>query len=167
MLQGFLHPIVGLDHALAMIAVGILAAVIGGRAVWLVPVAFLVAMALGAGWGLRRFDLPQFEKMIALSVTVLGILVAIGYRLPEFAGAAVAALVAFPHGYAHGTEAPLGAPVGGYVAGFLLAAAVLMAVGFGIEQALARLGGQVAPRARQALGAVIVLAGVGILAGWV
>ena len=61
----------------------------------------------------------------------------------------------------------MGAPVGGYVAGFLLAAAVLMAVGFGIEQALARLGGQVAPRARQALGAVIVLAGVGILAGWV
>ena len=167
MLQGFLHPILGLDHALAMIAVGILAAVIGGRAVWLVPVAFLVAMALGAGWSLRRFDLPQFEKMIALSVAVLGILVAIGYRLPEFAGAAVAVLVAFPHGYAHGTEAPLGAPVGGYVAGFLLAAAVLMAVGFGIEQALARLGGQVAPRARQALGAVIVLAGVGILAGWV
>ena len=138
----------------------------GGRALWLVPGAFLAAMALGAGWGLRRMDLPQFETAIALSVVVLGIVVAIGRRLPLLAGAAVAALAAFPHGYAHGTEAPLDASVGGYFVGFLLAAGVLLGVGIGLEYGIERFVGQLAPRARQALGAVITLIGVGILSGW-
>ena len=167
LIQGFTHPLLGLDHALAMMAIGAIAGLMGGRALWLVPGAFLAAMALGAGWGLARLNLPYFETAVALSVVVLGIVVAIGRHLPLAAGATLAVLVAFPHGYAHGTEAPLDASVGGYFVGFLLAAAVLMAVGFGIEQALARLGGQAARRSRRALGAVIVLAGIGILAGWV
>ena len=166
LIQGFAHPMLGLDHALAMTAIGAIAGLMRGRALWLVPGAFLAAMALGAGWGLRRMDLTQFETAIALSVMILGIVVAIGRRLPLLAGAAFAALVAFPHGYAHGTEAPLEASVGGYFVGFLLAAGVLLGVGIGLEYGIDRFVGQVAPRARQALGAVITLIGVGILSGW-
>ena len=91
LLQGFAHPMLGPDHALAMLAIGAIAGLTGGRALWIVPGAFLAAMALGAGWGLRRLDLPQFETAIALSVVVLGIVMATGHRLPELAGAAVAA----------------------------------------------------------------------------
>lgn len=165
-LQGFTHPVVGLDHALAIIAVGIIAGLIGGRALWLVPAAFVACMAAGALWGIRRIDLPYFEIGIAASVVVFGAVMAFGRRLPIAAAAALAGVFAVFHGYAHGTEAPLEVSVAGYFVGFLLAAAVLMAIGIGIEAAIARLGEPNANRTRQVAGAAIALAGVGFLAGW-
>jgi urease accessory protein len=164
--QGLVHPIGGLDHALAMIAVGIVAALIGGRAVWMVPAAFIVFMAIGAGLGARRIDLPYYETGIALSVVVFGAIIASGRSLPLAAAAGLAGLFAIFHGYAHGAELPLDVSVAAYGIGFLLATALLHAVGVGLVHAVAGQGAQTALRARQVVGVAIVSAGIAMLAGW-
>lgn len=131
-IQGLVHPIGGLDHALAMIAVGIVAALIGGRAVWVIPASFIAFMAIGAGLGARRIDLPYYETGIALSVVVLGAIVASGRQLSLVAAAGIAGLFAIFHGYAHGAELPLDVSVAAYGIGFLLATALLHAIGVGL-----------------------------------
>ncbi len=164
--QGFLHPIGGLDHALAMIAVGILAACIGGRALWVVPAAFIGCMVVGAFLGARRIDLPYYETGIALSVVLLGALIASGRNLPIAVTAGLAGLFALFHGYAHGAELPLEVSPPGYAAGFILATAALHAIGIGIYSAFAWLGPDLVVRARQVAGIAIALIGIAILARW-
>jgi urease accessory protein len=117
---GLAHPLLGLDHLLAMIAVGLWAAQQGGRALWAVPAAFVGAMILGGGLAWSGIALPQVETAIALSVLVLGLLVATRRLWAATAGMAIAAGFALFHGYAHGLEMPLTASPALYALGFVL-----------------------------------------------
>ena len=121
---GFAHPLSGWDHLLAMIAVGLWAAQLGGRARWLVPSAFVGVMALGAALGHAGLMFPGVEQGIAASVLVLGLLIATAVRLPVAAGMALVGLFAGFHGIAHGAEMPATAGGLSYGAGFILATAL-------------------------------------------
>ena len=131
MAAGFAHPFSGLDHILAMTAVGALAVLLGGRAVWLVPASFVAAMALGGALGLAAVGLPWVEPAIIASVIGLGLTVALGANLPTAAAMALAAAFAIFHGHAHSTEMPGFASGLSYGAGFVLATAILHATGIG------------------------------------
>lgn len=126
---GFLHPMTGVDHMLTMISVGTMAAVVGGRAVWSVPCAFLAMMMLGAVAGAWGMPLPLVEVGIGASVVVLGLATAFGRSLPEAAAVALAAVFAVFHGHAHGTEMAPTLSAAEYGAGFALATALLHASG--------------------------------------
>lgn len=132
-LSGFLHPILGLDHLLAMVAVGFLSAQLGGRAIWTVPVAFVSTMAVGGVLGILGVPLPIVEYGITGSVLILGLAILANRGLPEWAAIAFVALFALFHGHAHGTELPeLSSTIGliiAYVTGFLFATAGLHVVG--------------------------------------
>src|SRR5579863_3698485 len=106
---GFAHPLSGLDHVLAMVAVGLWAAQLGGRALWLVPASFVGFMTLGGALGMAGVHLPMVEAGILASVLILGILIAAAAQLPLAASVAVTGLFAIFHGHAHGTEIPLAA----------------------------------------------------------
>jgi urease accessory protein len=130
---GFVHPFLGLDHLLAMIAVGIWAAQLGGKAVWFVPFTFVSVMFLAASLGSLGFYLPLVEPVIACSVLVLGLLIASSVRLPTIAVVGIVGLFAVFHGYAHGLEVPqLTSPII-YGIGFVLATALLHGIGIGFE----------------------------------
>src|SRR3990172_12300295 len=100
--QGFIHPLSGLDHLLAMLAVGMWAAQAGGRARWLIPAAFVAMLALGGGMAMLGWTLPQVELGIAASVAVLGLLIAGAAKTPLWLGVSIAGLFALFHGHAHG-----------------------------------------------------------------
>ncbi len=138
--QGFLHPITGIDHVLAMVMVGVLAWRMGAAALWQLPVAFVVAMAIGGALGMAGLALPAVESAIALTVLLLGLLVVVDPRLPAAASVALVAVFALFHGFAHGAEQPAGASALGYAAGFLLATALLHATGLGLGATLSRVG---------------------------
>jgi urease accessory protein len=150
---GLLHPWTGLDHLLAMIAVGLWAAQIGGRALWLVPVSFLVAMGLGAVLGQIGFTLPFLEQGIAASVFLLGLAIAFAVKIPAILPAILVGAFALFHGCAHGAEMPAEISSLGYFGGFLLGTALLHALGLGLglllgkftpAMALRGLGGAIA-----------------------
>lgn len=130
-MAGASHPISGADHILAMVCVGLWAALLGGRALWLVPTAFVGAMSLGFLAALAGMPLPFVEPMILASSVVLGLLVAIAARMPVAAGAAVVAVFAVFHGHAHGAEMG-GATAFSYLAGFGLVTAALHAAGLSL-----------------------------------
>lgn len=149
---GFVHPFAGLDHLLAMVAVGLWAAQFGGRWLWAIPLAFVSAMLAGGLLGFAGLTLPLVEPVIAASVLALGLLTMFRIRL-HTAGLALVAAFALFHGVAHGTELPAAAGALPYAAGFVLATALLHALGLAA-------GLQVKIAARWA-GAPIALAG-----GW-
>jgi urease accessory protein len=155
---GLLHPLIGADHLLAMVAVGLWAARFRGLERWALPSAFVGFMLLGALIARPGGQIPA-EPMIAGSVLVLGIAVAAAVRLPAAAGAAVVAAFALFHGYAHVAEIPAGMPFAAFVAGMLVATALLHAAGVALGVGLARAGDWL-PRA---LGGVITLAGAYLL----
>ena len=162
---GFTHPLLGLDHLLAMIAVGLFAASRGGKALWLVPLAFVAMMAAGGLLAMAGIGLPMVELGIALSVVVLGAAVALRLSLPVAGAMALVGAFALFHGHAHGAEMPAGASAMSYALGFVLATAMLHAVGVGIGL-VAGIGSQrVGQWAMRTCGSVMALAGVGILAG--
>jgi len=134
--SGFLHPIGGLDHVLAMVAVGMLAALIGGRALWLVPASFLGAMVIGSALG---FSLPFVELGIVASVVVLGAVVALAPGMPVTVAMALAAAFGMFHGHAHGAEMPAAASAVLYGLGFVTATAILHLIGVGAGVASERL----------------------------
>ncbi len=148
-LHGLGHPLGGLDHLLAMVAVGLWAAQIGGRALWLVPAAFVAMMLVGGALGMAGIGLPMAEMVVVASVLVLGTLVASASRLPVAAGMAVTGLFALFHGHAHGVEMPEAASPALYGLGFVLTTVALHAIGVGLGLAgrrgvpaiLLRLGG--------------------------
>lgn len=156
-LAGLAHPLGGLDHMLAMIAVGIWSALAAGRRLWIVPAIFVAAMLAGAGFAQAGGALPAAETAIAMSVVAFGVLIAAGVGLPIGAGAALVALFAVFHGYAHGMEAA-GAVVG-YMAGFAVTTAVLHVSGIALGRAIA-----VVPHASRLLGAGIVASGAYLVA---
>lgn len=133
--HGFAHPISGLDHLLAMLAVGLWAGQLGGRARWQVPAAFLGVMILGGLVGMTGVSVPAVEQGIAASVFVLGVLIAAAVRLPAMASMAIVAGFAFFHGVAHGTEMPVDAAGFGYAAGFTVATGLLHLAGLGVGMA--------------------------------
>jgi urease accessory protein len=126
---GLTHPLTGLDHLLAMIAIGLWAAQQGGRALWAVPATFVTVMVLGGLLALSGWGLPQVETGIALSVLVLGLLISFQCNWPVTAGMAIAAVFALFHGYAHGLEMPQTASPLLFAGGFVLATGLLHGVG--------------------------------------
>lgn len=160
---GFGHPIGGADHVLAMVAVGVLASQMGGRALWLVPLAFVACMVLGGIAGMNGLPLPHVELGIIGSVVILGFVIAIGRRLPVAGAMALVAVFAVFHGHAHGTEMPVDASGGAYGLGFALATAFLHAAGLGLGIALARLGRNMASMVVRSSGGVIAAAGLLLL----
>lgn len=163
--HGFLHPIGGLDHVLAMVAVGIFAANLGGRALWAVPATFVALMAAGGALGMYGVAVPFVEIGIAASVIVLGSAVALGWKnWPLGAAMALVGFFAVFHGHAHGAEMPADASALTYAAGFMLATALLHVAGIGAGIAIGKAGAN-APRLTQALGALVAVAGVGLLTG--
>jgi urease accessory protein len=150
---GFVHPFTGLDHLLAMLAVGLWAAQLGGRWVWAVPLAFVGSMALGGALGFGGVKLPFVEPMIAASVLVFGLLVALRVQL-RVSGLALAGVFALFHGIAHAAEIPWEVSRIVYSAGFVSATALLHAVGVGLGML---------PRARWA-GVPVAVAGLWLLA---
>ena len=129
---GFAHPFGGLDHLLAMVAVGLWAVELGGRAVWQVPATFVAVMIAGALAGMSGVPLPSAEVGIAASLLVLGALVATAARLPAMLGTALVAVFALFHGHAHGSEMPATVSAGLYGLGFALATAGLHGIGIGL-----------------------------------
>ncbi len=128
-LAGLTHPVLGLDHFLAMVSVGILSAQIGGRAIWTVPATFVSVMAVGGVLGLVDIGLGPAELGIALSVLVLGIAIAAERKLPVALAMVAVGIFAIFHGYAHGSEMPRVAEPVRYAAGFLSGTAALHIMG--------------------------------------
>jgi urease accessory protein len=129
---GFLHPISGADHVLAMVAVGLWGAQLGAPALWALPVAFPLVMAMGAMLGFLGVPIPGVEYGIAASAIALGAAVAFGVRPPLVVAALVVGCFAIFHGHAHGTELPPGQSALLYSIGFVVATGCLHAVGIGI-----------------------------------
>jgi urease accessory protein len=130
--NGLFHPLTGLDHICAMVAVGLWAAQRGGRALWLVPATFVSIMIVGGILGMGKVGIPYVEQGIAASVLVLGTFIAAAARLPMAASMAIVALFALFHGYAHGAEMPDTASGLAYGIGFVIATASLHLSGIGI-----------------------------------
>jgi urease accessory protein len=141
-MAGFLHPLMGLDHMLAMLGVGVWAAQLGKRATWLVPAAFVAVMACGAAPALSGAPLPMVELGIAGSVLAVGALIALGARMPLPMAMIVAGAFALFHGHAHGTELPGFAHPAAYGAGFVAATALLQGAGLGLAYLMRRQAGK-------------------------
>lgn len=162
LLSGLSHPVLGLDHLLAMLAVGLWGAQLGGRAIWTLPVAFPVVMAFGGALGILNVPLPAVEFGIAGSVIVLGAVIALAARPPLWIGAAIVGAFALFHGHAHGAELPGSADPVAYGLGFVVATGMIHAAGIGLGM-VTRLPSGVA--ALRMAGAAICATGVWIVAG--
>ena len=125
LISGLVHPLMGLDHILAMIAVGFWAAQLGGSALWRLPLSFMSMMVFAAVIAASGFNLPSADLLIAASVICLGCLIALGIRLPINISACLVGLFAVFHGYAHGLEMPQTPSAIYYGSGFIIATALL------------------------------------------
>ncbi|WP_341897879.1 HupE/UreJ family protein [Ferrovibrio terrae] len=162
---GFTHPFGGFDHLMAMLAVGLWAIQQSGktpRALWLLPAAFVLPMGAGFALGLAGIALPGVEAGIALSVLILGLLVAFAVRPPLVAGMAVTALFALLHGHAHATEIGDASQALTYAGGMLLATAGLHGLGIAGAHLAQRLS---LPLLTRSAGAAVALVGLVILVG--
>ncbi len=162
LVSGFLHPLYGWDHLVAMVAVGLWGAVLGAPAIWLLPVVFPVVMALGGALGIAGVALPAVEVGIALSGVVLGLLVAFAVRAPLWVAALIVGLFAVFHGHAHGTELPAAADPVSYAVGFVIATGLLHLLGIAIGLVWARPWGTIAVRGA---GVLVALVGAVFLTG--
>jgi urease accessory protein len=131
-MAGFLHPFAGLDHMLAMVSVGIWGAELGAPAIWLLPIAFPLIMAVGGAFGVIGLPLPAGELLIALSVVVLGILVASARNVAIWVALSVVGVFAIAHGHAHGAELPRSADALAFTVGFVIATGLLHLAGIAI-----------------------------------
>ncbi len=160
LLAGISHPLFGADHILAMLAVGLWASQVGGKALWAVPAAFVATMALGFAIAVSGLALPFVEPAILASVIALGLLVAMAAKLPAAASAAVVAIFALFHGHAHGGE--LGtAGAWQFAIGFAIATALLHASGVGLGAWISRF----APAITRVAGAATALLGLSLAFG--
>lgn len=131
-MAGLLHPVSGVGHLLAMVAVGIWGAVLGAPLVWLLPVAFPLLMVVGGVLGIAGVAVPYVEQGIALSVTVLGVAIALAWRAPRWVALAIVAVFALFHGYAHGIELPRAAAPAAFATGFVITTGFLHLAGVGL-----------------------------------
>jgi urease accessory protein len=157
---GLAHPLLGLDHLLAMVAIGIWAARIGGHARWMVPAAFLATMFLGGLAGFTGLAVPLLEPAIAFTVLLLGLAISIALRPHPALPIAAAAAFALVHGNAHGLELPAAASPAAYTVGFLAATATLHLAGILLGEVL----GRKSPALVRPLGLGIAAAGLVLLA---
>jgi urease accessory protein len=160
--SGYLHPLTGFDHLLAMIAVGIWGATLGKPLVWALPVTFPLLMVVGGILGIAHVPIPYVEIGIAASVVVLGLAIAAAWKAPTAVALGIISVFGILHGHAHGTELPSAVSPAAYAAGFVVATGMLHLAGIAIGMLA------VAPRGKQLLrgcGALIASAGVWILAG--
>jgi urease accessory protein len=162
--SGFAHPFTGLDHILAMVAVGLLAVNIGGRAVWALPLTFMALMASGGGLGLAGIALPYVEAIVGLSVLVLGLAVAIPRAWPVPAAMLVVGAFAIFHGHAHITDMAAAFSPLEYGLGFMLATGVLHLLGIGIGTGAWRLGPFEARHLSRWMGVAIAVSGLALFA---
>jgi len=151
---GFLHPFGGLDHTLAMLAVGLFAAMLGGRALWAVPASFVLMMLVGGALGHAGVKIPAVEVGIAASVVIFGAILAVGRRCLISLAMALTGLFAVFHGFAHGAEMPAGSETVLYCLGFAAATALLHGAGLATGLALGN------RRAIRLTGALISVAGL-------
>jgi urease accessory protein len=163
--QGFTHPLSGLDHVLAMVAVGLYAAQLGGRSLWLLPAAFVGTMIAGGLLGYAGAPLPMVEQGIGVSVVAMGAAIALGLRLPVLVATGLVAIFAAVHGHAHGSEGAGLASFLPYAAGFVAATVILHAAGILTGLGLDRLGPRPATVLKRAAGVAGALAGIAILVG--
>ena len=159
---GFTHPLTGLDHFLAMFAVGVWGAQMGGRSVWALPVAFPLVMTIGGIGGMAGLVLPYVEIGIALSILVLGLAITCKWRPVEIVPLALIAIFALCHGYAHGVELPSAADPAAYAVGFVMATGMIHIIGIVVGLLLGKpLHGWLA----RGLGGLIAAGGVFYLIG--
>src|ERR1700760_67865 len=155
--SGFAHPLTGTDHFLAMFAVGLWSAQMGGRPVWTLPVTFPLIMVFGGILGMVSIPLGGIEIGIAISILALGFAIAFAWRPAEWISLILIAFFALCHGYAHGVELPLSADPADYAIGFVLATGMIHLLGIGVGLGLNKpLGG----RLSRGLGALIAFGGV-------
>lgn len=155
--SGFIHPLSGFDHLLAMVSVGLWGAFLGRPLIIALPVIFPTVMAFGGVLGMANVPLPPVEIGIALSVLILGGLIAAAVKAPVWAACLLVGIFAVFHGYAHGRELPSAADPVGYSVGFMLATGLLHVLGIGLGLINERPGGVVVTRS---LGGLIAATGV-------
>lgn len=136
--HGFIHPLGGWDHIVAMVAVGFFAATLGGRAVWAVPTTFVVMMTVGGAWGMAAMPLPFVEIGILASVVVLTGVAVLRWNASLYSAMALCGFFAVFHGYAHGAEMPTEASGLTYALGFVLATSLLHVAGLAVGMFAAR-----------------------------
>jgi urease accessory protein len=159
--SGFLHPLFGPDHVIAMVAVGLWGAFLGAPSIYVLPVVFPLVMALGGVLGLLGIPIPLVETGIALSAVALGLAVATRLRPPLWIAAMVVGAFAVFHGHAHGAELPEAASPVAYSAGFVFSTGLLHLAGIAFGMLAARPAGALAVRA---LGGLIAAGGLYFLA---
>ncbi|TPW30361.1 HupE/UreJ family protein [Pararhizobium mangrovi] len=155
--SGFEHPLSGPDHLLAMFAVGLWGAQMGGRQVWMLPVTFPLIMCVGGVLGIAGVAMPGIELGIACSIIVLGAAILAEWKAPEWLALLIVAFFAVFHGYAHGAELPMAADPAAYAVGFVVATGMIHVVGIAVGLLFGRL---YEGRVSRALGGLIVLAGL-------
>ncbi len=158
--SGFLHPLFGWDHVIAMVAVGLWGAFLGAPAIWVLPVVFPLVMAAGGALGVAGVPLPAVETGIAVSAIALGGMVAGAVRPPIWIAAVIVGTFAIFHGHAHGTELPQAVDPVAYSLGFVMATGLLHLGGIGLSLVTRWPAGITAVRA---VGAAISLGGFGFL----
>jgi urease accessory protein len=159
-ISGFKHPITGLDHIVAMVAVGLWGAFLGGRAMWMLPVVFPVVMAFGGGLGVLGVPVPYVETGIAISGVILGLMVAFAVKPPLWVAAVIVGFFAIFHGVAHGRELPQAANPMTYAFGFVLSTGLLHLSGIALGLLVHWPWGRITVRLG---GAAIALIGFGFL----
>jgi urease accessory protein len=163
--HGFMHPLGGIDHILAMVAVGLIAARLGGRALWLVPASFVITMAVAGLAGRAGIGLAHAEAGIALSLLVLGAMIALRLTVPVAAAMALVGFFAIFHGYAHGAEMPETVSGLAYGAGFLAATGLLHGLGIALGLTIDQSGDAFGRRTLRLGGTAAMLAGAVLLIG--
>ncbi|MEJ1158039.1 HupE/UreJ family protein [Prosthecomicrobium sp. N25] len=161
LVAGLSHPVLGLDHVLAMVAVGLLGQRLGGLAAVALPAAFVTIMLAGGALEAMLPGMPLVETGVLASVVVLGIAAGAGRLVPAGAALALVAVFAVLHGAAHGAEAPAEGSLLGYFAGFALATAALHGLGYAGGLGLGRLSRSLPATAGYAIAAL----GAGLAAG--
>ena len=161
-LSGLMHPVLGPDHVIAMVAVGLWGAFLGKPAIWLLPIVFPMVMAFGGALGVAGIPVPAVETSIAVSAIVLGAMVAFAARPPIWVAAVIVGAFAIFHGHAHGTELPGAANPLAYSLGFVIATGLLHLCGIAFGALAHWPAGKVAVRAG---GGLIALGGFAFLFG--
>jgi urease accessory protein len=162
-ISGFEHPIFGLDHLVAMVAVGLWGAFLGAPAIWVLPIVFPLVMAFGGVLGILGVPLPHVETWIAMSAIVLGLSVFAAFRPPLWIAAVIVGAFAIFHGHAHGNELPNAADPLAYSIGFVLATGLLHLCGIALGLLIGLRGGQYLVRA---CGAIVAVVGLAFLTGY-
>jgi urease accessory protein len=163
--DGIMHPLTGLDHVLAMVAVGLFAAQLGGRALWITPLSFMAMLVVGALLAMMHIAVPLVEVGIAFSIISLGVVLLFGVGLPTVGAMTLVGFFAIFHGYAHGLELPNTASAFSYGVGFVLATGLLHLAGITLALFARQAAVSLRPGLFRAAGATFTFAGIALLIG--